>query len=80
MLVIKYAEDTRYSAEDLSTHDRSQLEALPTKMLAEVEPEAMKYDVIAIDEGQFYPDIVEYAEKWANAGKTIIISALDGTW
>lgn len=80
VLVIKYAEDTRYSSEDLATHDRSQLEALPTKVLAAVEPEAMKYDVIAIDEGQFYPDIVEYAEKWANAGKTIIISALDGTW
>ena len=24
--------------------------------------------------------MVEYAEKWANAGKTVIVAALDGTF
>lgn len=37
-------------------------------------------DVIGIDEGQFFPDVVEYAEKWANLGKMVIVSALDGTF
>ncbi len=27
-----------------------------------------------------FPDIVEYSEKWANAGKTVIVAALDGTF
>ena len=25
-------------------------------------------------------DVVEYAERWANSGKVIVIAALDGTW
>ena len=27
-----------------------------------------------------HADVVEYAERWANAGKTVIIAALDGTF
>ncbi|CAL8465451.1 g4987 [Coccomyxa elongata] len=27
-----------------------------------------------------FPDIVEYAERWANQGKIVIIAALDGTF
>lgn len=36
------------------------------------------YDVIAIDEGQFFPDVVEYSEEAANKGHVVIIAALDG--
>ncbi len=36
-------------------------------------------EVIAIDEGQFFDDLVEFANLWANRGKKIIISALNGT-
>ncbi|KAK9903332.1 hypothetical protein WJX75_003109 [Coccomyxa subellipsoidea] len=41
---------------------------------------AHSYNVIGIDEGQFFPDVVEYAERWANEGKIVIIAALDGTF
>jgi len=34
------------------------------------------YDVIGIDEGQFFQDIVEFSEKAANSGKIVIISSL----
>ena len=34
--------------------------------------------VIGIDEGQFYPDLIEQCEKWAGAGRRIIVAALDG--
>lgn len=34
--------------------------------------------MIGIDEGQFFPDIVEFSEHAANAGKIVIIAALDG--
>lgn len=27
-----------------------------------------------------HADLVEYAERWANAGKTVIVAALDGTF
>jgi len=41
---------------------------------------AMSADVIGVDEGQFFDDICIFAEHFANMGKTVIISALDGTY
>lgn len=38
-----------------------------------------EYDCIGIDEGQFYPDIVDFAENAALNGKIVIISALSGS-
>jgi thymidine kinase len=38
------------------------------------------YDVIGIDEGQFFPDIVSGCEALAKAGKTVIVAGLDGTF
>jgi len=37
-------------------------------------------DVIGIDEGQFFPDLVEVCEKLAAAGKTVLVASLDGTF
>ncbi|KAF6299937.1 thymidine kinase 1 [Rhinolophus ferrumequinum] len=78
-LVIKYAKDTRYSS-NFSTHDRNTMEALPACLLRDVVQEAQGVAVIGIDEGQFFPDIVEFSETMANAGKTVIVAALDGTF
>lgn len=36
----------------------------------------MLFDVIGIDEGQFFEDIYEFAETAANMGKIVIMSAL----
>ncbi|CAO2646227.1 Thymidine kinase, cytosolic [Lemmus lemmus] len=83
-LVIKYAKDTRYSS-SFCTHDRSvpplnTMDALPACVLRDVAQEALGVAVIGIDEGQFFPDIVEFCELMANAGKTVIVAALDGTF
>uniref|UniRef100_A0A674J581 Thymidine kinase n=2 Tax=Terrapene triunguis TaxID=2587831 RepID=A0A674J581_9SAUR len=79
-LVIKYAKDTRYCANGVSTHDRNTMEALSACYLKDVHQEALGSAVIGIDEGQFFPDIVEFCEAMANAGKTVIVAALDGTF
>ncbi|XP_072339694.1 thymidine kinase, cytosolic [Scyliorhinus torazame] len=79
-LVVKYAKDTRYSKEDLATHDKLTMQAVPATKLSEVFQEAEKSSVIGIDEGQFFPDCVEFAEEMANRGKTVIVAALDGTF
>lgn len=49
----------------MSTHDRysyilcrQTMKALKTVKLEEVKEKAKEYNVVAIDEGQFYPDIV----------------------
>ena len=36
--------------------------------------------MIGLDEGQFFTDVVEFAENLANIGKTVVIAALDGTY
>lgn len=38
------------------------------------------YDGLAIDEGQFFPDIYLGVLFWLNAGKLVITSALDGNF
>uniref|UniRef100_UPI00398F0B06 thymidine kinase, cytosolic isoform X1 n=2 Tax=Pristiophorus japonicus TaxID=55135 RepID=UPI00398F0B06 len=79
-LVVKYAKDNRYNAEDLATHDRCTMQAVPTTNLSEVYEKALNCAVIGIDEGQFFPDCVEFSENMANKGKTVIVAALDGTF
>jgi thymidine kinase len=36
------------------------------------------YDVVGIDEGQFYPDLVEMVDQFLRLGKVVVVSALDG--
>jgi len=79
-LVVKYKNDTRYSDENMSTHDKQMISAQPCTDLKDIEATAIFYDVIGIDEGQFFPDIVPFCEKLANIGKTVIVAALDGTF
>ncbi|XP_072098307.1 thymidine kinase, cytosolic isoform X1 [Mobula birostris] len=79
-LVVKYAKDVRYSKQDLATHDKFTMHAVPATKLSEVYQEALKAAVIGIDEGQFFPDCVEFSEEMANKGKTVIVAALDGTF
>lgn len=81
-VIIKYSKDNRYgsSAHELITHDQqSKATAVSASRLAEVVI-VEDIDCVGIDEGQFYPDILEYAERWANAGKIVVISALDSTY
>ena len=78
--IVKYQADTRYSHDCMSTHDRLTLNVnASVSKLGDINPaDWMSYDVIAIDEGQFFPDIVSFCEKAADMGKTVYVSALDG--
>ncbi|ABQ43541.1 thymidine kinase [Tanapox virus] len=77
--VIKYSKDTRYG-KGLVTHDNNSIPAIPVNSLSEINCDKIKADVIGIDEGQFFPDIVEFCERMANDGKIVIVAALDGTF
>lgn len=41
---------------------------------------AQNYDVVGIDEGQFFSDIVDFCEVLANMNKIVVVAALDGTF
>lgn len=65
--------------EKMSTHDKTEMCALPVSKLADVPASALVgVDVVGIDEGSFYPDIVSFCEEQANAGRDVIVASLDG--
>ncbi|KAI6239682.1 Thymidine kinase, cytosolic [Aphelenchoides fujianensis] len=80
VVVVKYKKDTRYDDVMVSTHDSLKMEGLRAMKLEDVWAKLMESDVVGIDEGQFFEDVVEGAEKLANEGKTVIVAALDGDY
>ncbi|KAG8189275.1 hypothetical protein JTE90_019035 [Oedothorax gibbosus] len=79
-LIVKYANDLRYDSDSIATHDRQCLAAIKSTTLTDLKELAANYSVIGIDEGQFFPDTVSFAEEMANKGKIVIVAALDGTF
>jgi thymidine kinase len=84
VLLIKHSFDTRYTTgEEIITHDGQKNDTNPystvviTSKLKDVHPSEM---IIGVDEGQFFDDIVEVCDQWANEGRVIFIAALDGTF
>ncbi|XP_047143822.1 thymidine kinase, cytosolic isoform X2 [Hydra vulgaris] len=77
-LLIKYEKDIRYSNNGVSTHDQRVHEAVACTVLRDVKHLTKEFDVIGVDEGQFYPDVVQFCEEMAGMKKTVIVAALDG--
>lgn len=79
-LMIKYKNDTRYDDEMVVTHDKITVQALVCEYLYEADHVVEEYDVICIDEIQFYKDAHIFADKWANMGKIVEACGLNGTF
>lgn len=77
-LIVRYAKDVRYSSTGIATHDKQELAAVSAEKLSVLNGATTDVNVIGIDEGQFFPDVVDFAEAMANAGKIVIVAALDG--
>lgn len=90
VLLVKYSKDDRYSSDSVASHDRLMMEDILTISCSNLNPivsfvEKFKNTehepiVIGIDEGQFFPDLIEFCEKMAQLGKEIHVAALDGTF
>ena len=78
--VYKYDKDVRYRKKELAcSHDGQEYPAIPINDFThEIVPDNI--DVIGIDEGQFITGLVEFCERNAEAGKTIIVSGLDSNF
>lgn len=79
-VIIKHCADTRYSKNCVATHDRQTLAAWSCAKLNDVAHEVLRYDVVGVDEGQFFPDLISFCEFLANQNKIVIVAALDGTF
>jgi len=57
-IVVKYFKDTRYAVEEMATHDKQLLKATAASSLEPIMEELLKHEIIGIDEGQFFPDVI----------------------
>ena len=91
-LIVKWRGDNRYGDGDVvythslisQTNDighdhKAQIRVICAEKLEEVDG-TLTEEIIGIDEGQFFPDLIEYCNKWVNQGRKIIIAALDGDY
>lgn len=79
-IMIKYKNDTRYDSEMVVTHDGIKVNAIIADCLEQVNDAVQEYDVVCVDEVQFYKDAHIYADKWANQGKIVEACGLNGTF
>jgi len=70
--------DTRYSEEDVVSHDSNSVASTPVDSSQSILLMATEADVIGIDEAQFFDEgLIEVCNTLANRGKRIIIAGLD---
>jgi thymidine kinase len=78
-IMVKYYADQRYSQKsEVVTHDLIKYDSINCKILRNSFDTFKEYDVIGIDEGQFFADLVEVCEELALMGKIVLIAALNG--
>jgi thymidine kinase len=65
---------------DALSDDELSVDFIPCHALLPLWRESLQYDVIAIDQAQFFPDVPQFAQLMANSGKIVIVSGLDGTY
>jgi len=82
VLVVNYVGDTRYGKDCIASHDKEVELATCIEKLKDIEElvRSGEYNVLAIDEGQFFTDLFDCVTKWADELPIhIVISGLDGT-
>lgn len=78
-IMIKFHADKRYSNKsEVVTHDLVKYDSIECQNLLNSFDILKNYDVIGIDEGQFFPDLVETCEKLSLLKKIVIVAALNG--
>jgi thymidine kinase len=80
-LLVKYIGDTRYDVKNIVSHDGKKIESsCNCKLLYEIDNIVNNYQVICIDEIQFFQDAPIFCDKWANEGLIVELAGLSGTY
>lgn len=76
--IYKPAIDTRYSDNDVVSHDANSIPSTPVESARSILLMASDAQVVGIDEAQFFDDaIVEVCNELASSGKRVIVAGLD---
>lgn len=76
--IFKPAMDTRYSEEDVVSHDRHSITSTPIDSSAQILLLSSDIDVVGIDEAQFFDNgLVEVCNELAYRGVRVIVAGLD---
>ena len=76
--IFKPTVDTRYSDEDVVSHDQNAIHSTPIDASGAILLLASEIDVVGIDEAQFLDDgLVDVCNELANRGVRVIIAGLD---
>lgn len=76
--IYKPAIDTRYSDNDVVSHDANSIPSTPVESARSILLITSDAQVVGIDEAQFFDDaIVEVCNELANSGKRVIVAGLD---
>lgn len=80
--VFKPIIDDRYHAQDVTSHNRNSIEALPIPSAEELWKHLRdETQVVGIDEGQFFDQsLVSVCQDLANRGLRVIVAGLDTDW
>jgi len=81
VLIINFAEDERYGKDNfLYSHDKIKAQCVKTLKLNNITKQILdEYEIILINEGQFFSDLKENVINWCdNYNKHIIVAGLDG--
>lgn len=82
-ILINYVDDNRYGEDNfVYSHDKNKVPCIKVRTLSETnDKQLMNCDVILINEGQFFSDLIEFCLKWCEQyGKTIVVAGLDGDY
>lgn len=76
--IFKPSIDTRYSDEDVVSHDQNSVHSTPIESSGSLLLLASDIDVVGIDEAQFFDNgLVEVCNELANRGVRVIVAGLD---
>ena len=76
--IFKPAIDTRFSNEEIVSHDDQKLPSLIVKNAQQIIPLALEAQVVGIDEAQFFgKSLIKVCKMLANMGKRVIVAGLD---
>lgn len=76
--IFKPAIDTRYSDEDVVSHDHTSIPSTPVESSGSILLLSSNTDVVGIDEAQFFDDgIIDVCNQLANRGVRVIVAGLD---